>query len=190
MKTTFYSVDPRPFINDGSFVRVVNTENGTEYGIVVNDCVYFQNGGFDSLENVLPDEHSNDNYRINSKDYRIISVWTRAMGFDTLEVPDWEYRKVKPMPKLETGMFVFTKYDNEECFGGLGVVVGNDIVYRGGGHDRVLSFDKNGEGEKHNCKITAVAYGECIKNFNAAKTLINNGTPMEGSKRNLWKAQG
>lgn len=184
MKTTFYSLDPRPFIKDGSFVRVVNTENGTEYGIVVNNCVYFQNGGFDFLENVLPDEHSND------KDYRINSVWTKAMGFDALEVPDWEYRKAKPMPKLETGMFVFTKYDKDKYLGGLGVVVGNDIIYQSGGYDKVFSFDKSGEHESHNCKITAVAYGEYIKNFNAAKTLINNGTPKEDSKRNLWKAQG
>lgn len=184
MKTTFYSLDPRPFIKDGSFVRVVNTENGTEYGIVVNNCVYFQNGGFDFLENVLPDEHSND------KDYRINSVWTKAMGFDTLEVPDWEYRKVKPMPKLETGMFVFVEYNRDKYLGGLGVVIGNDIIYQGGGYDKVFSFDKSGEHESHNCKITAVAYGEYIKTFNAAKTLINNGTPKEDPKRNLWKAQG
>lgn len=182
MKTTFYSVDPKPFIKDGSFVCVVNTENGTEYGIVVNDCVYFQNGGFDSLENVLPDEHSND------KDYRISSVWTKAMGFDTLEVPDWEYRKAKPMPKLETGMFVFVKYDRDEYLGSLGVVVGDDIVYQSGGYDKVSSFDKSGTGR--NCKITAVAYGEYIRNFNSAKILIDNEALMEDYKRNLWKAQG
>lgn len=183
MKTTFYSLDPKPFIKDGSFVRVVNTENGTKYGIVVNNCVYFQNGGFDFLENVLPDEHSND------KDYRINSVWTKAMGFDTLEVPDWEYRKVRSMPKLETGMFVFVEYNRDKSLGGLGVVAGNSIIYQGGGHDLVSSFEKSGEHERHNCKITAVAYGEYIKNFNSAEVLINNGTPMEDSKRNLWKAQ-
>lgn len=184
MKTTFYSLDPRPFIKDGSFVRVVNTENGTEYGIVVNNCVYFQNGGFDFLGNVLPDEHSND------KDYRINSVWTKAMGFDTLEAPDWEYRKVKPMPKLEAGMFVYVDYNRDKSLGGLGVVVGDNIIYRSGGYDKVFSFDKSGEGEKHNCKITEVAYGEYVKNFNAAEMLINNKIPMEDSKRNLWKAQG
>lgn len=183
MKTTVYSTDPKPFIKDGSFVCVVNTENESEYGIVVNSCVYFQNGGFDFLENVLPDKRSSD------KDYRINSVWTKAMGFDSLEVPDWKYRKTQPMPKLETGMFVYVWFPDNKNFGGLGVVVGNDIVYRNGGHDHVSTFDAKGVSSSGRCQITDVVYGEYVSNFNSAKTIIDNGTPMESPERSLWKAQ-
>lgn len=192
MKKTVCSANPKPFIKNGSFVRVHEDENISSWGVVVDDRIVYQDGGFDMVESVLPEKVI--------PEIRGGSAWTNnyieavvntSCGFDGLdeEVFDWEYREVKPMPKLETGMFVFVEYNRDKSLGGLGVVVGDGIVYQGGGYDWVSSFEKSGEHERHNCKITAVAYGEYIKNFNAAKTLINNGTPMEGSKRNLWKAQ-
>lgn len=191
MKKTVYSANPKPFIKNGSFVRVHEDGNISSWGVVVDDRIVYQDGGFDTVKSVLPEKVIPE-IRIN---YYIEAVVNAPYGFDDLdkEVFDWEYREVKPMPKLETGMFVFVEYNRDKYLGGLGVVVGNDIIYQKGGWDKVFSFDKNGEGEKHNCKITAVAYGEYIKNFNSAETLINNGTPngtpMEDSKRNLWKAQ-
>lgn len=181
MKKTMYSTDPKPFIKNGSFVRVRN-EDDTMWGVVVGNWVIYQNHNFDFLKTVLPDEEHSSQY---------IDKIVNPVKFEKLDEydPDWEYRKVKPMPKLETGMFVFVEYNRDKSLGGLGVVAGNSIIYQGGGHDLVSSFEKSGEHERHNCKITAVAYGEYIKNFNSAEVLINNGAPMEDSKRNLWKAQ-
>ena len=192
MKKTVCSANPKPFIKNGSFVRVHEDENISSWGIVVDGRIVYQDGGFDTVESVLPGKVIPEirDGRAWTESY-IDAVVNAPYGFDDLdkEVFDWEYREVKPMPKLETGMFVYVDFCRDKDLGGLGIVVGNDIIYQSGGYDKVFSFDKSGEGEKHNCKITAVAYGEYIKNFNAAKTLIDNGTSMEDSKRNLWKAQ-
>ena len=188
MKKTIYSTDPRPFIKNGSFIRVREDKNISSWGVVVDDRIVYQDGGFDRVDPLLPERVKNGNGWITSYIEAVVNV---PFGFDdlNLETADWEYREVKPMPKLKTGMFVFVDYSNNKDLGGLGVVVGEDIVYQNGGHDKIFSFDKNGRTENCRGKITAVAYGEYISNFGSAKTIIDNGTPRESFERNLWKAQ-
>ena len=166
MKQTVYSTNPKPFIENGSFVRVKMYE-GNVWGIVVNNRIVYQNGDFYSLETAL-----------NNKRY-INAVVNTPFGFDGLdeEVFDWEYREVEPMPELKTGMFVYVQFKDPE-YGGYGVIAGNDIVYQKGGWDKVKAFNAQ-TGKNKSCygssKITAVVWGEGIRTFNHVKNVIENG---------------
>lgn len=194
MKKTVYSTNPKPFIKNGSFVRVHEDENISSWGVVVNDRIVYQDGGFDMVESVLPEkvvpEIKDGRAWIESYIDAVVNV---PYGFDdlNLEVPDWQYKESNPMPKLETGMFVFVDFCSDKSLGGLGVVVGEDIVYQSGGFDKVSSFDKN-NGKNHNgrSQITDVIYGDHIHNFNYANNVRNsNGTSMSDDRFTIWKAQ-
>lgn len=193
MKQTVYSANPKPFIKNGSFVRVHEDENISFWGVVVEGRIVYQNGDFDKISNLLPEvvipELKNGTAWINNY---IEAVVNTSCGFDGLdeEVFDWEYREVEPMPKLETGMFVYVWF-NDPKLGGYGVVVGNDIIYQKGGWDRVNGFNAQ-TGKNKSCygssKITAVAWGEEVRNFGSAKRVIENGK-ANYSGANLWRSQ-
>ena len=179
MKQTMYSTDPKPFVSNGSFVRV-EVYKGNLWGVVVNNRIVYQNGAVDSLETAL-----------NNKRY-INAVVNTPFGFDGLdeEVFDWEYREVEPMPELKTGMFVYVQF-NDPKLGGYGVVVGNDIIYQKGGWNKVNTFNAQTEKNKScygHSKITAVAWGEEVHNFNSAKRVIENGKANYFGA-NLWRSQ-
>lgn len=193
MKKTFYSVDPKPFIKNGSFVRVHEDENISFWGVVVEGRIVYQNGDFDKISNLLPEvvipELKNGTALIN---HYIEAVVNTSCGFDGLdeEVFDWEYREVEPMPELKTGMFVYAQFKDPKL-GGYGVVVGNDIIYQKGGWDKVNVFNAQ-TGKNKSCygcsKITAVAWGEEVHNFNSAKRVIENRR-ANYSGANLWRSQ-
>lgn len=193
MKKTFYSVDPKPFIKNGSFVRVHEDENISFWGVVVEGRIVYQNGDFDKISNLLPEvvipELKNGTALIN---HYIEAVVNTSCGFDGLdeEVFDWEYREAEPMPKLKTGMFVYVQFENPN-YGGYGVIVGNDIIYQNGGWDKVDTYDTQ-TGKSKTCynfnKITAVAWGEEIHAFNSAKKVIEN-KKVNYPDANLWRSQ-
>ena len=194
MKKTVCSANPKPFIKNGSFVRVHEDENISSWGIVVDGRIVYQDGGFDTVESVLPGKVI-PNFRDGrawTESY-IDAVVNAPYGFDDLdkEVFDWEYREAEPMPKLETGMFVYVDFCRDKDLGGLGIVVGEDIVYQRGGYDKVSSFDKNnGENPNGRSQITDVIHGDYVRNFNYANNVRNsNGTSMSDDRFTIWKAQ-
>lgn len=193
MKKTVYSTDPKPFIKNGSFVRVHEDENIPFWGIVVNDRIVYRDGGFDMVESVLPEKvipEIRDGSAWSEK--YIEAVVNAPCGFDILdlEVLDWKYREAEPMPELKTGMFVYVQFKDPE-YGGYGVIAGNDIVYQKGGWDKVKAFNAQ-TGKNKSCygssKITAVAWGEGVHNFNSAKKVIEN-RKVDYSDANLWRSQ-
>lgn len=189
MKKTVYSTNPMPFIKNGSFVRVREDENISSWGVVVDDRIIYQDGGFDRVNDLLPEKVKGGHSWIESYIEAVVNV---PFGFDdlNLETADWEYKEVKPMPKLETGMFVYVRFKNPEL-GGYGVVVGNDIIYQNGGWDKVNVFNAQ-TGKNKSCygfsKITAVVWGEGIRSLDYAKKVIENGK-ANYSGANLWRSQ-
>ena len=193
MKQTVYSTDPKPFIKNGSFVRVHEDENISSWGVVVDNRIVYQDGGFDRVDPILPEKVIPEirKGRAWSKSY-IEAVVNAPYGFDDLdkEVFDWEYREAEPMPELKTGMFVYVRFKNPEL-GGYGVVVGNDIIYQKGGWDKVNAFNaQTGKNKSYYSfsKITAVVWGEWVHTFNHAKNAIENGKENY-SGANLWRSQ-
>lgn len=195
MKKTVCSANPKPFIKNGSFVRVHEDENISSWGIVVDGRIVYQDGGFDMVESVLPEKVIPSLEIRDGRDWTesyIDAVVNAPYGFDDLdkEVFDWEYREAEPMPELKTGMFVYVRFKDPE-FGGYGVVVGNDIIYQKGGWDKVNAFNaqtgKN-KGYYSFSKITAVVWGEGIHTFDYAKNVIENGK-ANYSDANLWRSQ-
>lgn len=193
MKQTVYSTNPKPFIKNGSFVRVHEDGDISSWGVVVDDRVVYRDGGFDMVESVLPEKVIPEvrDGRAWTESY-IEAVVNAPYGFDDLdkEVFDWEYKEAEPMPELKTGMFVYVRFKNPEL-GGYGVVVGNDIIYQNGGWDKVSAFDAQ-TGKNKSCysfsKITAVAWGEGVHNFSSAKKVIENkGADCYDSS--LWRSQ-
>lgn len=189
MKQTVYSTDPKLFIKNGSFVRVHEGENISSWGVVVDDRIIYQGGGFDKVDTILPERVKRGDGWITSY---IDAVVNFPYGFDDLdeEVFDWEYREAEPMPELKTGMFVYVQFKNPQ-YGGYGVIVENDIVYQNGGWDKVNAYGAQ-TGKNKSCygssKITAVAWGEGIHTFNCAKRVIENGK-ANCSGANLWRSQ-
>lgn len=192
MKKTVYSTDPKPFIKNGSFVRVHEDGDISSWGVVVDDRIVYRDGGFDMVESVLPEKVIPEvrDGRAWTESY-IEAVVNVPYGFDDLdeEVFNWEYREAEPMPELKAGMFVYVQFKNPQ-YGGYGVIVGNDIVYQNGGWDKVNAYDAR-TGKNKNCyfsKITAVAWGGEIHTFNFAKKVIENGK-ANYSGANLWRSQ-
>lgn len=193
MKQTVYSTDPKPFIKNGSFVRVHEDGDISSWGVVVDDRIVYRDGGFDMVESVLPEKVIPEvrDGRAWTESY-IEAVVNVPYGFDDLdeEVFNWEYREAEPMPELKAGMFVYVQFKNPQ-YGGYGVIAGNDIVYQNGGWDKVNAYDAR-TGKNKNCysfgKITAVAWGEGIHTFNSAKKVIENKT-VNYPSANLWRSQ-
>ena len=193
MKKTVYSTDPKPFIKNGSFVRVHEDGDISSWGVVVDDRIVYRDGGFDMVEPVLPEKVIPEvrDGRAWTESY-IEAVVNVPYGFDDLdeEVFNWEYREAEPMPELKAGMFVYVQFKNPQ-YCGYGVIVGNDIVYQNGGWDKVNAYDAR-TGKNKDCyafgKITAVAWGEVVHNFNCAKKVIENGK-VDYPSANLWRSQ-
>lgn len=193
MKKTVYSTDPKPFIKNGSFVRVHEDGDISSWGVVVDDRIVYRDGGFDMVESVLPEKVIPEvrDGRAWTESY-IEAVVNVPYGFDDLdeEVFNWEYREAEPMPELKAGMFVYVQFKNPQ-YGGYGIVVGNDIIYQKGGWDKVNTFNaQTGKNKSYYSfsKITAVAWGEGIHTFNFAKNVIENGKAGY-SGANLWRSQ-
>ena len=77
VKTT-RSFNPKPFIKDGSFVRVRkgSKERGIhEWAMVIGYRIIYQNEGWDWLKDVLPDENKENSYVVDR-------VYECAFGFD------------------------------------------------------------------------------------------------------------
>ena len=187
MKQTVYSTDPKPFIKNGSFVRVHEDENISSWGAVVDNRIVYQDGGFDRVDPLLPEKVIPEirKGRAWSESY-IEAVVNAPYGFDDLdkEVPDWEYKEAEPMPELKTGMFVYVRFKDPEL-GGYGV------VYQKGGWDKVNAFNaQTGKNKSYYSfsKITAVAWGEGAYNFNSAKEVIEN-RKVNHFGANLWRSQ-
>lgn len=104
MKQTVYSTDPKPFIKNGSFVRVHEDENISSWGVVVDNRIVYQDGGFDRVDSILPEKVIPEirDGRAWSERY-IEAVANAPYGFDDLdkEVFDWEYKEAEPMPELK-----------------------------------------------------------------------------------------
>ena len=138
VKTT-RSFNPKPFIKDGSFVRVRkgSKERGIhEWAMVIGYRIIYQNEGWDWLKDVLPDENKENSYVVDR-------VYECAFGFDALEncTPVWEFKEKKDMPELKTGMFIADVVNvraddrnlNPET-GKLELAEANPLVYVHGGY--------------------------------------------------------
>ena len=73
----------------------------------------------------------------------------------------------KPMPQLESGMFV-SVYDNGADEDYLGVVINGSIVYQDGTYDRAYRFGVYGESD--GCHIKKV-WDTRAKSFDSCKTI-------------------
>lgn len=86
-----------PKIEDGDFVKVMPFEekNGNKiskefeglfgYGVVIKNKIYYQNGGYDNLDEVLSGEGDCPGMYI-----RIVEIYKNRSGFNDLTYPCWK----------------------------------------------------------------------------------------------------
>lgn len=180
VKTT-YSFDPKPFIKNGSFVRIrirkgIGKEGIYKWAMVIGDRIVFQNEGWDRLKDVLPDENKENSYIVDR-------VYECNFGFDALEfrTPVWEFKEKNDMPKLKTGMFIAVDHSGEDKVS-WGLVANDIIVYQNEGFDYIDSWDENGHHEVSN--VLVVVDG-CKSYQEARNVATDTGFPSEG--RVIWK---
>lgn len=178
VKTTC-SFDPKPFIKDGSFVRVRkgDEEKGTyKWAMVIGCRIIYQNEGWDWLKEVLPEENK-ENY------YIVDRVYECAFGFDALEncTPVWEFKGKKDMPELKPGMFIAVE-DSRKNKVLWGVVVNDLVIYQDRGFDFITTWDK--EGYDNFYSVLVVVEG-CTSFQDARNIAINPDFPSSGKV--IWR---
>ena len=180
VKTT-YSFNPKPFIKNGSFVRIRLRKGNEKEGIykwamVIEDRIVFQNEGWDKLKDVLPDENKENSYIIDR-------VYECNFGFDALEfrTPVWEFKEKKDMPELKTGMFIAVDSSCEDKVS-WGLVANDLVVYQDGGFDPINIWDK--EGRNNFSRVLVVVEG-CTSFQDARNVAVDSDFPSSGEV--IWR---
>lgn len=178
VKTTC-SFDPKPFIKDGSFVRVrrESKEKGAyEWAMVIGYRIIYQNKGWDWLKDVLPKENKENFYVVDR-------VYECAFGFDALEdcTPVWEFKEKKDMPELKTGMFIAVDSSCEDKVS-WGIVANDLVVYQDGGFDPINIWDK--EGCNDYSRVLVVVEG-CTSFQDARNVAADSDFPSSGKV--IWR---
>lgn len=178
VKTTC-SFDPKPFIKDGSFVRIRrgSKEKGAyEWAMVIGYRIIYQNKGWDWLKDVLPKENKENPYVVDR-------VYECAFGFDALEncTPVWEFKEKKDMPELKTGMFIAVDSSCEDKVS-WGIVANDLVVYQDGGFDPINIWDK--EGCNNFSRVLVVVEG-CTSFQDARNVAADSDFPSSGKV--IWR---
>lgn len=146
------------FAKNGRFVRMSNDE----LGVIVNEKIIYQNGGFDNIANVT------------ENDVKAIYEANSFIGAKRNDDVIW-YAK-RDMPALETGIFVYVQFA-DETLGGWGVVVDGMIYYQSGGFDYCSYYDSK--------------TGICICSNNNEITIVSNANEFNSAKDSktwIWQA--
>ena len=173
------SFDPKPFIKNGSFVRIRKGSKGKgvyKWGMIIEDRIIYQNEGWDRLKDVLPDENKENSYVVDR-------VYECKFGFDSLEncTPVWVFKEKKDMPELKTGMFIAVDSSCEDKVS-WGIVANDLVVYQDGGFDPINIWDK--EGCNNFSRVLVVVEG-CTSFQDARNVSVDSDFPSSGKV--IWR---